>query len=276
MSVAIETRSDVLAAISEMESALARMKLSLGEGSVSTKAAKKSKKVHDPDAPKRPANVWIQFTSRVNSILKAAAQEAKDAGNEELLKTFSGPATIAKQFCSFLKEQKSYDDWADNEILEAFNGWERPEVSKSAKAKSESASETGSVTEGSTEKKERKKREPMTEEAKAAMAAKRAATIASKAAAAEPEPEAKPEAVAKPVAKPKMAKKAVTKPTVTYTPEQLYPGEVIMIDGDEYGVNARGDVADGEGEFVGHWDAKSKSLDRDAIKPADWDTICSA
>jgi len=267
MSAAIESRSDLRAAISEMKSALARMEMSLGESPMSAQKGKKAKKERDPDAPKKPANKWIQFTSRVNTILKAAAQDAKDAGDEALLKTFSGPATIGKQFCSFLKEQKSYDEWDDAEILEAFNGWERP----APKEKSESASETGSVTESSTEKKERKKRAPMSDEAKATMATKRAATIAAKtAAAATEQPAAVIAAVTEQPAPVKKMTKKVVKNERVYTRDEIEDfSETITVDGTEYGRNVRGDVIDEDGEFVGHWDAKAKKLDRSVPKPDD-------
>ena len=56
-----------------------------------TKAVKKApKKERDPDAPKKEANSWIKFTTRVNEVLNE--NEAKLPGAEQ------------KQFCSALKD----------------------------------------------------------------------------------------------------------------------------------------------------------------------------
>jgi len=155
---------------------------------------KKAPKVKDPNAPKKEPNVWVKFTQRVGTLLKTAS-EAEGADPEH----FKGPATMVKEFCSMLKGQKPYEAWADSEVLEAFDSWERPvhepRAKKSSAAASVAASDSGSEGNGSegngtegngTEgsKKERKKPAPKTEEQKAAIAAKRAATIASKKAAA--------------------------------------------------------------------------------------------
>lgn len=192
MSTAINTAS-LLKTIASLEMQLRDLTTAIAgaDGAPITMATpKKAPKVKDPDAPKKEANVWIKFTQRVGSLLKAAA--AEDGADAE---HFKGPATMVKEFCSMLKGQKPYDAWADSEVLEAFESWERPvhepRAKKSSAAASVVASEAGSEGNGSEasgsegngsdgSKKPRKKPAPKTEEQKAAIAAKRAATIASK------------------------------------------------------------------------------------------------
>ena len=163
------------------------------------------------------------------------------------------------------------DEWTDAEILDAYSTWEPPEP----KAKSESGSVSGEASDatGSTEKKERKKPAPRTDEQKAATAAKRAATKAAKEAAAPAAPApvaAVPEPVAaKPAPKKAAPKKVAAKPA--YSLEQLKDFEPRDIDDVTYGINIRGDVMDGDYEFIGHWDGKV--IDTDAVMPADWDII---
>ena len=167
--------SAVLSAIASLEKQLSALKISLGEG---------GKKAKDPDAPKKEANVWIKFTQRVGLLIK------------EQLAAKKAPATIGKQFCSFLKEKKAYDLWEDEEILAEFETWEAPEVSKmEAAGKTKKKSPTASEAEAESDSKsEKKARKPQSEETKAKAALKRAATKAAKAAAAaeasEPEAEA--------------------------------------------------------------------------------------
>jgi hypothetical protein len=284
MSTAINTAS-LLKTIASLETQLRELTTAIAgaEGApLMTTPAKKAKKMKDPDAPKKEANVWIKFTQRVGALLKAAASE--DGADAE---HFKGPATMVKEFCSMLKGQKSYDEWADSEVLEAFESWERPVHEPRAKkspAGSAAASDSGSVSDGS--KKERKKAAPKTEEQKAAIAAKRAATIASKKAEGAPVAQAEPEAPAPvapaPVAPapaaivapaPKMLKKT---PAKVYTMEQLTAFEPISIQGEDYGVNERGDCVDSEFNFIGTYNTATKALNRSAKEPADWAAIKDA
>lgn len=147
---------------------------------------------------------------------------------------------------------------------------------------------------------EKPKRKPQSEETKKAAAEKRAATIAAKKAAeaaeaaaavaavaedviedvqseaeaADAEPE-EVKVVAKPAPKPapvavaaapkkivKTAPKAAKKPVSLVMVEWVHEEEV-------YKKNERGDVADMEGNFFGHWDGKE--IDESASQPADWD-----
>jgi hypothetical protein len=285
---AIANATSLLTTIAALESQLVALKSSISGGESFATPAKKVKKMKDPDAPKKEANVWIKFTMRVGNLLKAACAEASEAEKEH----FKGPATMVKQFCTVLKGQKPYEAWMDSEVLEAFESWERPPIAPRTKkspdssaAPSASASDAGSVAgdSDSSAKKERKKPAPKSEEEKAAINAKRAATLAAKKIAAtemkvdtviseitelvSPEPAAAVAPVAKPAAF--KAKKVVEK----YTMEQLTDFNEQNIDGTDYGVNARGDVIDSDLKYVGAYDTATKAIKRDAAAPADWDAI---
>jgi len=249
--------SAVLSTIATLKKQLAALEQSLG---AETPVKAKTKK--DPDAPKKEPNVWIKFTQRVGTLIKTAHPGAK------------GPATIGKQFCSFLKEQKAYDEWTDEEILDAYEGWERPEVSKMEQAKSSKTSQASE--EESESKSEKKPRKPQSEETKAAAALKRAATKAKKAIeaskpeASEAEAEAiEPSEASKPVKA--FKKKVVAK---SYTMDQLTDFDSFTHEGVDYGRNVRGNVVDGEGQYVGFWNGKT--VDKTVEAPADWDSVMAA
>jgi hypothetical protein len=254
----------ILKTIATLEMQLNELKSSIAGGAPMTPV--KTKKEKDPDAPKKPANVWIIFTQRVGNLLKEAA--SADVARAE---HFKGPATMVKEFCSMLKGQKPYEAWADSEVLEAFESWERPvHAKKSASttpAESATSSDTGSVA---GEKKERKKPAEKTPEEKAAINAKRAATVAAKKIA-EAAPAVEPVAPAPATHAPKS--KTFKKAAPSFTMEQLADFSAMTIDGVELGVNPRGDVIDDEMEFIGHYNAETKTFDRNATKPADWSAI---
>ena len=268
--------------IESLEAQLAELKAAISSGAPITPV--KMKKEKDPNAPKKPANDWIVFTQRVGNLLKAAG--VADPSRAE---HFTGPATMVKSFSSMLKGQKPYASWSDDEVLEAFESWESPVQAPRAKKSADSspaasapASDTGSVT---SEKKERKKPAPKSDEQKAIIAAKRAATIAAKklVAAGEVAPaiEATPAAApaAAPATAPAPAKKVFKKAAPAapaFTLEQLTDFIATPIDGEEFGINARGDVIDGSMEFAGHYDAEKKVLNRSAPAPADWATVSAA
>jgi len=279
---------EILASIASLETQLATLKIALGatgvtmpvKGRGKAKAPKASTTDDSADAaPKAPKgpNAWIVFTQQVNNALKAAAIS-------------TGAATVSKQFASSLKDRKPYAEWTDEAIVEAWATWEKPEQSKSSKAKAEkgSATESGSESGGEAPKKERKKAAPLTEEQKAARNAKAAATRAAKKAAgpgplpasesdddaAAPVAEAAPVAVAPAPAPAKSTTKKVG--AKAYTIEQLADFDGVEIEGAECGRNIRGDVIDNDSNFIGHWDAKAKKLDRSAALPADWAAIVAA
>ena len=262
--------------LAELKAAVAELKVMLSK----PKAAGKAKKAVDPDAPKKEPNVWIKFTQRVGALLKAEHPDEK------------GPATIGKQFCSFLKEKKPYAEWADAEILEAYAGWERPEVSKmelAGKTKKGSKPSSSATSDASSDVAEEegsaapKARKPQSEETKAAAAVKRAATKAKKAAEAaaeaagadaeEAEEAPKPAKAAAPKPKAPKAEKPAA-PKVEYSIEQLSDFDAFTHEGVDYGRNARGDVVNSHGNFVGHWNGKT--VNRKVAKPADWDEVEAA
>ena len=107
----------------------------------------------------------------------------------------------------------------------------------------------------------------LTDEQKAKMKAGREAAKAKKEAEKEAAAPVTAAAAVAAVAAPKkvFAKKEVKK---TWTLAQLQNWDEGFFEGDCYGVNERGDVINGDGEFQGHWDGKT--LDRKAPLPADW------
>jgi hypothetical protein len=181
-----------------------------------------------------------------------------------------------------------------------------PAAAEKAKAYRAKLAEKRASSTGSAEKKEpvadekvesedeKPKRKPQSEETKKAAAEKRAATIAKKAAEAaaavaaaatedvieDVESEAEPadaepvKVVAKVVAKPAPVPAAAPKKIVKTAPKPAKkPVSLVMEmwvhDGETYRKNERGDVADMEGNFFGHWDGKE--IDESASQPADWD-----
>lgn len=246
--------SAVLATIATLEKELARLKGQLGVSDGKAPKPAKVKRERNPDAKPNP---WIEFVKRLHSALKDVE--------------YDGPATVVTLFGKAMKDEHADAYSMDEEALRAsFTTWLTPErleharslkrgskasgvnaEEKAVSAESESGAESGAEPE---EKKERKKRAPMTDEAKAAMAAKRAATKALSAAA---------KAAGGGDEKPKKDK--------AYTVAQLTDWEEMTWEGADFGRNIRGDVIDGDGNFVGRWDGKT--LDRTAPKPADWDAI---
>ena len=283
MSSAIDT-SNILSAISKLEGDLAKLKISLGVPDVAVPKSRKS--APKADGEKKAPNVWIVFTQKVDAALKAAAIS-------------TGAAPVAKQFASALKDLKPYAEWTDESIVEAWATWEKPEQSKMGAEKQRKDSASDGTASDSGSKKERKKRAPMSEEAKAAMKAKRAATKAAKAGGGGPElpasaPESQDEeesqeeasaapppvpapAPSKPAPPKAFAKKVASAPKEpVYTREQLADFDSVKIEGAEYGCNVRGDVVDGDGNFVGHWDPKTTVFRRSSTPPADWESVMSS
>jgi hypothetical protein len=283
MSTTIENASSLLETVAILEKELARLKQALGvEGVIipNGKKARKPKKERDPDAPPAKENPFFAFLNgRVRPLLKEAGHKV--------------PGTIPTLFAKHLKEVKEYDTWKDAEILEAFTEWgteERLEELKKAtarKSKKDKESDAGSEAgESEASEKPKKPRKERSEEEKAATAAKRKATLeAKKAKVAEkpaeeaeaesedeeappPAPKAAEKPAPKPAEKPKFGAKKVEK---KWSLEELQDFDEWEHDGVTYGKNARGDVADGKGKWVGHWDGKT--LNKEAAQPAEWSKI---
>lgn len=140
-------------AVLKAEVELLKARVDALEGSRSESPAapvkvKKAKKERDPNAPKKEANSWIKFTSRVNDILKA--NEGKLPGAEQ------------KQFASSLKDklivdlgkqkltEEDYASISEEAILEARQSWVKPEVGKWAAAHPEGKASRKNSTASST------------------------------------------------------------------------------------------------------------------------------
>lgn len=246
------------------------------------KKEKKAKKERDPDAPKKEANNWIKFTSRVREVLKT---EGFSTGVE------------VTQFCRTLKEalpthevenasgktvtEPDYSAISDEDILVKRRSWVKPEHSeqelagKSKRKGSVSGSEASdSASEGDDKPKEEKKKRQWSEEAKASAAAKRAAKKAEKAAASDDEEEEKP----------KPATAAVPAPQKV-APPPLPAASQEEEDEEEddtnfapwvwkkkvYHKNNKGYVITEDMEWVGLFDEKTNTLNTKAPKPEDLD-----
>ena len=272
-SIESSAATEILTSIARLESELAQVKSVCAAAGLTIpakakKAAeKKAKAAAKPDGEKKPPNVWIRFTQQVDGALKAAEISV-------------GPATIAKQFASSLKDIKPYAEWTDEDIVAAWSGWEKPEQSKMSSKKSSAASseaEDAAEPAAPKAKAERKPRAKMTEEQKAAAKLKRDAKKA--AGATQPLPasspssdgEEAPKAAAPkaeaPKPKPVLKKKAAP---ASFTLEQLADFDTFTHDGTDYGRNIRGDVSTQDGAYAGHWDGKAIVK---GAEPADWEAI---
>lgn len=259
MSAAID-QTAALASIAMLEADLARLKAAFGGLSLAPAKAKGS---NPTGVVPTALKAYITFCGRVTTLFKDTIAAAKEAGDEERVAAMACSVTVNKQFCSFLKGQHAYDEWEDDAILEAWSTWTPPEKSKmalekEAKAASAEASDASSATE-TKPKSGKGARGPMSEEAKAKMLAARAATVAAKAATAAPAAAA---TAPKAAPKPKVAK--------TYTMAELQDFSPLSIEGEEYGVNKRGDVVNDDAGFVGHYNTATRKLNRDAPEPEDW------
>ena len=268
----------MIAQVLKLEKELARMKIALGVEGVKT--PKKARKAKDPNAPKKEANVWIKFSSRVGLLLKTTSHK--------------GPATIAKQFASHLKDIKTYDEWTDAEILHQFSSWKAPtKGSAAADAAAETDAEDIDASEDGFASAQSETEapapaapapEPKKKQTKAAKAAAAINTAIPPVVAYVPPPVAKAPpstaetlltnallaaAPAAPAAfKPKAVKSKAAAPT--YTAEQLSNFTEFEHNGQTYGRNERGDLVDADSNFMGRWNGKAIET---IPEPADW-TMC--
>ena len=229
--------------------------------SINTVASKKEKKEKDPDAPKKEPNDWIVFTQRARKALETGGLK---------------PGFAVQQYCSSLKEAlpmlsvtdangkekqvPNYASISDEEILARFKSWTAPEQSNAAAKRADKISPDLPAPAPAAAEKPKKQ---WSEAAKASAAEKRALTKAAKVAGAAPatawgspnKDEAKPAAAKSPEAKPAEA--------------DFTEFANIKIGGKDYLVNCRGDLMDAEYAWVGHYDAKTKKINKSAKKPAD-------
>lgn len=282
------TAQEILSTITSLEKQLASLKgfMESHEGALpSGGKVKKARKERDPDAPPPKANPYFDFLNgRLRPLLKGLAAEGeKQPGTV--------PVFFAKHLMSLNPDDKEAAySLSDDEIVAAYRDWATPENLEAAKVKrkvkgaadagSEAGFETASDGGAADTEAAPKPKRVLTDEQKAKMKAGREAAKAAKEAAkatsaADSEPAKETPAPAAPVEKPAEepkpkfgAKKVLSKAaTKTYTLAELQDWNEMEIDGETYGVNKRGDVIDGEGEFKGHWDGKTL---KDAPLPADW------
>ena len=113
------------------------------------------------EKPKRPANAWILFTQRVERAIREQEAEAGATGSAKM------KTVVVKQFASYLKGLKAYEEWDDRSIIAAMSGWSAPPPKATASAssaasagsKATTASKKASSAELSEEEKEAKRQE---------------------------------------------------------------------------------------------------------------------
>lgn len=141
---------------------------------------KRAKKVKDANAPKKPANDWIKFTSRVRAVIAATLPADKKALPKAVTQT-AASLKDAGMMATATDEQilAAYANWVANPP--AVGKWAASGKTKSKKGSDGSASTTSSAPVSTTGDAvvPKKTRKPMSDEAKA----KRAATAAAKKAA---------------------------------------------------------------------------------------------
>ena len=214
----------------------------------------RAKKVKDPGAPKKAPNDWIKFTSRVRSVVTAAATD----GKKPL------PAAVT-QTSSALKAAGLMPSATDGQILAAYADWvanppaiskwaaEHPTAVKSKKTKSDSSSTTSSSSATTNVAKTldfsepapapKKARKPMSDEAKAAAKAKRDAK--------------------------KAAKSATTLPPLPAPVVDVMDFEPFTWRKLSLLKNSRGDVLTEDMEWFGSYDAATGKMDTAAAQPSD-------
>ena len=242
---------------------------------VASKPGKKEKKEKDPDAPKKEPNDWIVFTQRARKALETGGLK---------------PGFAVQQYCSSLKEAlpmlsvtdangkekqvPNYASISDEEILARFKSWTAPEQSNAAAKRADKISPDLPAPAPAAAEKPKKQ---WSEAAKASAAEKRALTKAAKVAGAAPatawgspnKDDAKPADAKSADAKPAAAKPAAKSPAAKPAEADFTEFTNIKIGGKDYLVNCRGDLMDADYEWVGHYDAKTKKIDKSAKKPAD-------
>ncbi len=267
------------------------------------KKEKKPKKERDPSAPKKEPNEWIKFTQRVRELLPLGP-DGKKLG--VIVTQFCGDL---KEKLPKKEDKPDYSAITDEAILAAWSSWEKPEHSKqelAGKNKSAGSSVAGSKkdddsdAESDSESKasggEKKKRQ-WSPEAKARAAEKRALkkaaakkdgeSDASSVKEAEEKPQkAAPKTAVAVVASAPKAVSAVPPPPPAALPASAAPSddedeeediqafnelEDPQFAGKGYHVNCRGDVVDGEMNWVGKYNFAKKTLNKKATKPEDLD-----
>ena len=250
----------------------------ISSGDKKAKKSKKSDSESDSDTikQKREPSVWVKFTSRIHAILKENDSSFKDVGTE-------------KQFCSYLKTIKAYDEWDDDDVLAEKSKWVKPEISKQEAAgknkNSRKSSRRSSVAEESEKeepkaevKKEQKpepeKKSEVKKEQKEQKPEKKAEVKKEE----KPEPEKKKPGRPKKVVekteekKPEPEKKKAGRPkkVVEKVEEAEEESDEIDFDGFEhegtlYLKSKEGYLLDTDGEWIGIFDGET--IDEDAEEP---------
>jgi hypothetical protein len=229
-----QNRDEIISAIAEMVKGSASASAAIKEAMNTKKSRKSSAKASsegEAEEPKvkRAPNSWILFTMRIENLIRKY-EAVHGISEAEQMKT-----TVVKQFCSNLKEKKTYDEWVDKDIIKEFCAWTPPDVSKqsvtgkSKRSKAGDISETASVIS-----------EPAT------------------APAVKPEPKKSNKKKAEAVAPP---------PAPADEPMKFY---MWTHEGVDYWKNSAGYIISTDMEWVGKWDGKN--IDENFPQPDDLDS----
>ena len=254
----------------------AKSGVSISASSAAGGKVKKAKKEKDPNAPKKEANDWINFTQRARKALLAAGHELK--------------GFVGQQYCAVLKEKlpvksitdsagkskdvPDYDSISDAEIVSRFKSWTPPEQSKAAAAKASSSTGSSPVeapaAAAPAPAAEKPKRQ-WSDEAKVKAAEKRAATKAAKASGPPAAEAAAPAtAWASPQKQSSSASNAAAAPaSQSAETDDITEFEPVKIGGVSYLKNCRGDILNEEYDWVGR--LKDGKINKLFPKPADLD-----
>lgn len=230
---------------------------------------KRAKKSKDPNAPKKPANDWIKFTSRVRSVIATQMTDGKKPV----------PKAVT-QVSASLKDASLMPSATDAQIIAAYQNWlaNPPAVGKmeaAGKTKKSKSSKDGSSDGSSVASKTattvttsnaaptttdapadgKKKRKPMSDDAKKAAAAKRAATKAAKSGKTAP--------VADTSSSTNVVATEASSDNMDFEPFNWKKMNLLK--------NARGDVLTEDMEWFGHYDSATGKVDTSATQPADLD-----
>ena len=204
--------------------------------------AKASKKAKDPSAPKQEPNWWLKATQHVRAILKPAIEELNSALPEGGRKI---PGTAPVAVTKILKDANviSSDSWevSKEATMEAFKTFRANlEMEGSVASKASKASSKPKFSDLSDEEKASKR----SAAAKKAAATRKANKAKKEEVVAEPEPEAESEAE---------SEEAIVEITETPRVAWKHKSKTYMKAGNKLWTT--------DGEWVGVWDEKSKTID---------------
>jgi hypothetical protein len=262
--------AELWAAVDQLQTLLKPKSLQKKEAKAAATDGKKAKKERDPDAPKRPANAAILFTSQfIRPLMNALAASESDAVVKKEMLGVKCVSQISATFWAKLKplseeeRETAKEAITEKEVFEAYKTWKStaPVVTVPVSAEtavpvsitSSTASEAHVVDKNAAKAAEKEAKKAA---AAAEKEAKKAAEKAEKAAAKEAEKAAK-----------KAAKKAAPAPAPEPVEEDDAAAVPFAYEGKELFKTKDGRVYNEEGNWYGLYDAKTKKVDTSVPEP---------